>query len=94
MVVRVLCQQANQVGAELWRKLAIAADDIYSPEREQVRQLVLDTFSRIVIYMRGLVPDRKARSINMLLVSRTGQQIWLEVDRRTGAWKAGRARRG
>ena len=89
-------QQPKQTPAraELWRKLAIAADDIYSPEREQVRQLVLDTFSRIVIYMRGLVPDRKARSINMLLVSRTGQQIWLEVDRRTGAWKAGRARRG
>jgi DNA invertase Pin-like site-specific DNA recombinase len=80
--------------AEQWAQLAAASQDIYSPVREQLRQLVLDTFSRIVVYMRGVVPDPQSKTIAVLLVSRTGQRVMLEVERRTGVWKASRARRG
>lgn len=79
--------------AEQWAQLAAESQDIYSPAREQLRQLVLDTFNRIVVYMRGVVPDPKSKTIAVLLVSRAGQRVMLEVDRRTGAWKASRARR-
>ncbi len=81
-------------GADLWLKLAAESQDIYNPVREQVRQLVLDTFSRIVVYMRGLAPDPKSKTLAVLLVSRTGQRVLLDVDRRSGAWKAGRDRLG
>jgi len=87
-------QTQTPAGAELWRKLAIEAQDIKSPAREQLRQLVLDTFSRITVYMRGLVPDPKSKVIHLVLVSRSGQRVVLDVDRRSGAWKAGRDRRG
>lgn len=80
--------------AEQWQKLAAEALDMYSPAREQLRQLVLDTFSRIVVYMRGLVPDAKSKTVAVLLVSRTGQRVMLEVDRRSGAWKARLDRQG
>ena len=86
-------QAQTPAGAELWRKLAIEAQDIKSPAREQLRQLVLDTFSRITVYMRGLVPDPTSRVIHLVLVSRAGQRVALDVDRRSGAWKAGRDRR-
>ncbi len=72
--------------AEQWEKLASVAGDIYNPAREQLRQLVLDTFSRIVVYMRGLVADPKSKTIAVLLVSRSGQRVLLEVDRRSGEW--------
>lgn len=79
--------------AEQWRRLAVDALDIYSPAREQLRQLVLDTFSRITVYMRGVVPDPASRVIHLVLVSRTGRRVALDVDRRSGDWKASRDRR-
>lgn len=94
---RELASQAPKqtpAGVELWRQLAEQSQDIYSPSREELRQLVLDTFSRIVVYMRGLVPDPDSKTITLLLVSRAGQRVMLEVDRRSGAWKASRDRRG
>ncbi|WP_313226765.1 recombinase family protein [Stutzerimonas chloritidismutans] len=80
--------------AEQWAQLAADSQDIYSPAREQLRQLVLDTFSRIVVYMRGVVLDPKSKTIAVMLVSRAGQRVMLEVDRRSGAWQASRDRRG
>lgn len=80
--------------AEQWQQLAAEALDMYSPAREQLRQLVLDTFSRIVVYMRGLVPDAKSTTLAVVLVSRSGQRVMLEVDRRSGAWKARLDRQG
>lgn len=87
-------QVQTPAAAELWRKLAVDARDIYSPAREQLRQLVLDTFSRITVYMRGVVPDPKSRVIHLVLVSRTGRRVALDIDRRSGDWKASRDRQG
>ena len=73
--------------AERWEELAelVRADDYGA--REKVRQLVMDTFERIVIYMRGLEPDgRKGQFIDVQLLSRTGQQRLIQIDRRSGEW--------
>lgn len=73
--------------AERWEELAelVRADDYGA--REKVRQLVMDTFERIVIYMRGLEPDgRKGRLIDVQLLSRTGQHRLIQIDRRSGEW--------
>lgn len=72
--------------AEQWQRLAVEALDIYSPARVQARQLVLDTFSEIVVYGRGLVPDNASKTMLVLLVSRAGQRVMLQINRRSGAW--------
>ncbi|QTS89046.1 recombinase family protein [Ectopseudomonas khazarica] len=87
-------QVQTPAGSELWRKLAVDGQDVHSSAREHLRQLVLDTFSRITVYTRGVVPDPKSKVIHLVLVSRSGQRVALDVDRRSGAWKAGRDRRG
>lgn len=76
--------------AETWAALAAGVEALDVAAREQVRQLVMDTFERIVVYMRGIgAMDRSGRHIDVLLVSRAGQQRLLRVDRRSGAWVAG-----
>lgn len=80
--------------AEQWAALAADSQDIYSPAREALRQLVLDTFSRVVVYMRGVVPDPDSKTIHLVLVSRAGRRVALDIDRRSGAWKASNDRRG
>lgn len=76
-------------GAELWRDLADQALAMDAGARDQVRQLVLDTFRQITVYMRGMMPDgRKGQRIDLLLISKTGQKRWLSVDRKSGEWIA------
>lgn len=72
--------------AEKWARLAEEGREIYSPARVELRQLVLDTFSRIVIYSQGVVPDPDSKNIAVLLVSRSGRRVELQVNRRSGAW--------
>lgn len=74
------------LAAERWSQLADDGKDIYNPARAELRQLVLDTFNRIVVYSRGVVADPESKTIAVLLTSRTGQQVLLEVNRKTGAW--------
>jgi len=90
--IAVQGQRHSPAGVEQWRSLALQAQDMYSPAREDLRQLILDTFSRIVVYMRGVVPAAESETIALLLVSRAGQRVMLEVDRRSGAWVSGSAR--
>lgn len=75
--------------AKLWADLALGVDAQEVEPRDKVRQLMLDTFERIVIYMRGVVPQgRSAKYIDVLLISRAGQRRWLRVERKTGGWAA------
>lgn len=81
--------QQPPAGAELWRDLADQALAMDADARDQVRQLVLDTFRQITVYMRGVMPDgRKGQRIDLLLISKTGQKRWLSVDRKSGEWIA------
>jgi hypothetical protein len=75
--------------ADRWEELAsqVFAGD-YSA-REQVRQLIMDTFQRIVIYMRGMsAQDREGHAIDVQLLSRAGQHRLIQIDRRNGDWVA------
>jgi DNA invertase Pin-like site-specific DNA recombinase len=87
--VAAISGAARPAQADRWEELAtqVLAGD-YSA-REKVRQLVMDTFERIVIYMRGMnAQDRKGLAIDVQLLSRTGQHRLIQIDRRTGEWVA------
>lgn len=80
---------AQPAHAERWAELAAQVEEGDHGAREQVRQLVMDTFERIVIYMRGVgATDRSSRAIDVQLFSRTGQHRVIQINRRTGAWEA------
>lgn len=75
-----------------WRALAAGVEAQEIEPRLQARQLVADTFERIVVYARGVKPDPEARErdyiIELVLVARGGIARMLTVDRQ-GNWVAG-----
>ena len=76
--------------AETWAALAAGAEALDVDARLQVRQLVADTFERVVIYHHGVVPEQSdGRTIDVLLIAKGGAGRMLRVDRRTGEWRAG-----
>lgn len=86
---RQLAVQASPVAparAERWAELAAQVEAGDYEAREQVRQLMLDTFERLVIYMRGVDLDPKQKVIDMLMVPRHGAPRMLRIDRSSGAW--------
>nr|WP_186352383.1 recombinase family protein [Pseudomonas proteolytica] len=88
-VVVMSAGAAQPVQAERWVELSeqVGVGD-YSA-REKVRQLVMDTFSRIVIFMRGVgASDRTGKFIDVQLFSRTGQHRLLRINRKNGEWVA------
>lgn len=85
-----LARYQSPADAARWASLAdgVMAQD--AGAREQVRQMVMDTFLRIVVYLRGIRPaGRKAPFIDVLLISRSGQRRWMRLDRKSGEWVAG-----
>jgi DNA invertase Pin-like site-specific DNA recombinase len=74
--------------ARLWARLAVGVNDQEVEAREKVRQLMMDTFEKIVIYVRGVVPGPN-KYIDALLISRAGQRRWMRIERRSGVWAAG-----
>lgn len=80
---------AQPAQAVRWEELAAQVEAGNYAAREQVRQLVMDTFERIVVYMRGIeAQDRTGREIDVQLISRTGQHRVIQINRRSGAWVA------
>lgn len=75
-----------------WRELAegVLAQDVQA--RLRARQLVADTFERIVVYHHGMRPDPQASErnyeIDLVLVARGGIARLLRVTRQ-GDWRAG-----
>jgi len=63
--------------------------DLDTDARLQARQLVADTFSRIVVYASGLRPDDSPPDIiDVVLVAKGGRSRLLRVDT-AGRWVAG-----
>ncbi len=64
-----------------WRQLAdrVEAQDVEA--RLQARQLVADTFERIVIYHRGLRPSTERGPMDMMLVAKGGHGRVLRLSR-------------
>lgn len=72
-----------------WRALADGVQALDYDARLQARQLVADTFSRIVIYASGLRPSESPTdAMDVLLVAKGGAVRMLRVDQR-GGWVAG-----
>ncbi|MBU9550427.1 recombinase family protein [Burkholderia multivorans] len=82
--------------AEAWAQLVDGVLALDYDARMKARQLVADTFRKIVVYQRGFAPiddaaaDRWKRSgtIGLMLVTKRGGMRLLNVDRRTGCWQA------
>ncbi|MFL9994909.1 recombinase family protein [Paraburkholderia sediminicola] len=80
---------ATPAAAEAWAALVQGVEELDYDARTQARQLVADTFSRIVVYRKGFeLADNEDSSIGLLLIAKHGNTRMLRIDRRTGAWKA------
>lgn len=71
--------------AKAWKDLAEAALAMDEDSRLKVRQMVIDTFERIVIYNAGVIPgDTRSSPIDVILLAKGGQPRMLKINRRSG----------
>ncbi|WP_175926293.1 recombinase family protein [Burkholderia cepacia] len=82
-----LATRAEPAASDAWAALAAGVEQQDYQSRLQVRQLVADTFSRIVIYMHGFKPASSKKEIGLVLVTKYGKSRFLRINRKTGAWK-------
>ena len=75
--------------AEQWGALKSGALTLDYDSRIRVRQMVGDTFERIVIYHRGMDPT-EGKHVDLLLIAKGGATRQLRIDRKTGTWVAQR----
>lgn len=86
--IAALSTTATPELADAWAALVEGVEALDSDARTRARQLVADTFSRIVVYQRGVDPPPGrgwGGIIHLLLVTKRGGSRLLEIDRRTGA---------
>ncbi|MFM0405197.1 recombinase family protein [Paraburkholderia dipogonis] len=82
-------KNATPALAEAWAALVSGVEDLDYDARTQARQLVADTFSRIVVFRKGFVlTDDDESTIGLLLIARHGNTRMLNIDRKSGAWRA------
>ena len=66
---------------EIWRKLSEGVEAQDTDARLQTRQLVADTFERIVIYHKGMRPaETPIGMMNMMLVAQGGTARLLRIN--------------
>jgi len=76
--------------ADAWASLVTGIAAQNYDARLKARELVADTFSRIVIYRRGVTPSESGeQSLEMMLIPHGGQPRTLRIHRKTGDWIAG-----
>ena len=66
---------------EAWKRLAAGVEVQEYEARLQTRQLVADTFERIVIYQRGVRPTEDKGPMDMMLLAKGGTARLLRIDR-------------
>ncbi|WP_341774231.1 hypothetical protein [Burkholderia gladioli] len=74
--------------ADAWRELVNGVEQLDYDARMTARQLVADTFSKIVIYQSGFRPGIDTGTIGLILIAKHGRTRLLHVDRRSGEWRA------
>jgi DNA invertase Pin-like site-specific DNA recombinase len=79
---------APPAAAQAWADLVKGVEDLDYDARIKARQLVSDTFSRIVIYNKGFNPHADDKTIGVLLIAKRGTTRMIHVDRKTGEWRA------
>lgn len=71
--------------ASAWKALVNGALALDFETRMKARQLVLDTFERIVIYHQGVEPEGNNRlPIDLVLIAKGGTPRTIRINRRTG----------
>ncbi|MDH0866430.1 recombinase family protein [Mitsuaria sp. GD03876] len=73
---------------KLWRDLARGVQDLEYDARLKARQLVADTFERIVVYASGMRPAETSNFIDVVLIAKGGRSRLLRIDTK-GQWIAG-----
>lgn len=73
--------------ASRWQAIKTAALDLDHDARLQARQLVAETFARIVLYHRSTTPG-ESHHVDLTLIAHGGAARMLRIDRKTGAWTA------
>ncbi|CAE6725235.1 recombinase family protein [Paraburkholderia nemoris] len=80
---------ATPAAAGAWAALVHGVEELDYDARTQARQLVADTFSKIVVFRKGFdLANNPDDTIDVLLLAQHGNTRMLRVDRRSGAWKA------
>jgi len=75
--------------AKQWQQLAASTLALDYEARMRVRQMVADTFERIVIYHRGTTPESsETPQIDVVLITKGGRPRMLGINRKSGAWVA------
>lgn len=71
--------------AKAWKSLTKAAIALDEDARMQVRQLVADTFERIVMYNSGIIPgETRTSPIDIVLVAKGGKPRLIRINRKSG----------
>jgi len=82
-------RNATPAVAEAWAALVSGVEELDYDARTRARQLVADTFSRIVVFRKGFdLANNPDDSIDLQLIAKHGNTRMLHIDRRTGAWRA------
>jgi hypothetical protein len=85
-----MSSRRTPVLADAWADVVSGTIALDYNARMRARQLVADTFERIVLYHRGMIPSESdGKSIDLLLIAKHGHPRILRIDRRSGAWCAG-----
>lgn len=75
--------------ADAWKALVNGVLALDYDARMRARQLVADTFERIVIYHHGTAADGgNSAPIDLVLLAKGGVPRMLQIDRKSGAWLA------
>lgn len=80
--------RSDITGADVkWRALADGVLTLDYTARMQARQLVADTFERLVVYRKGIRPGGDAKVIDLMLVAKGGASRLLRIST-AGEWVA------
>lgn len=87
-----LAAEPSPAIAQAWAELAVGVEVLDYDARVKARQLVADTFDRIIVYHRGMAPQATRSwkgTIDLVMVGRHGTTRLLHIDRQSGEWRAG-----
>lgn len=83
-VARATRKQTPQL-ASAWKALVRGTLALDYETRMKARQLVADTFERIVVYHQGVDPEGENRApIDIVLIAKGGAPRMIRINRRTG----------
>ncbi|KVP48443.1 recombinase family protein [Burkholderia ubonensis] len=86
--VQAVASAETPAAADAWSALVRGVEQLDYDARMQARQLVADTFSRIVIFQSGFYPETDDGLIGLMLIAKRGSTRLLHVDRRSGEWRS------